>query len=201
MTTETAKLGLATNRQLKEELAARIEFGHNHPDYKTVGYGGPVSLDPSKPAPRSRVPGIDMAQYREDSLRTESPNFAAAALLHVTEEDMLESLGIISRDDPDLVKMNRLLHAAMGMNNEANEFLDHIRGVLFYGKSLDETNLKEETGDMLFFIALALTALESEFDIEAQRNINKLRARYPSKFDTDSYVNRDLDAERAVLEK
>ena len=147
----------------------------------------------NKPEP---IP-LSFTKYRVESLRTESPNFAYAALLDV-ESTAPEILALA--DDRKVVKLNRLLHAAMGMSNEANEFLDHMRGVLFYGKALDETNLKEETGDMLFFIALALTALDSEFEVEMDRNLRKLRARYPSKFDTESYTNRNLDAERAVLE-
>jgi hypothetical protein len=38
---ETAKLGLATNAELEEEMRVRREMGHTHPDYRTSGYDGP----------------------------------------------------------------------------------------------------------------------------------------------------------------
>ena len=34
-----------------------------------------------------------------------------------------------------------------------------------------------------------------------QTNIDKLKSRYPNKFDSEKAINRDLEAERAILEK
>ena len=34
-----------------------------------------------------------------------------------------------------------------------------------------------------------------------QMNIDKLRKRYPEKFDSDLAINRDTDAERVILEQ
>lgn len=96
---------------------------------------------------------------------------------------------------------NRLLHAAMGLSTEASEFLDPIKKYLFYGKPLDITNLKEELGDMLWYMAIAMDALGTNFEIEMARVIFKLKTRYPDKFDSDKAINRNLDAERKALEE
>jgi hypothetical protein len=40
---EEPKLGLATNSQLEKEIETRKRLGHTHPDYKTVGYDGPLA--------------------------------------------------------------------------------------------------------------------------------------------------------------
>ena len=117
-----------------------------------------------------------MSQFIEDAIRTESHNF------------YLEAVGA------------RLIHASMGLVTEAAEFQDALKKSLFYGKPLDTTNLKEEMGDLLWYLALAMDALETDFDAEQDRVIRKLKARYPSKFDNELAENRDLATERKILE-
>jgi len=94
----------------------------------------------------------------------------------------------------------RLIHAAMGLATEAGEFLDPLKKALFYGKPVDKVNLTEELGDIMWYIAIACDALGVELGDVMQRNITKLATRYPDKFTTDAAINRDLDAERKVLE-
>lgn len=94
----------------------------------------------------------------------------------------------------------RLVHASMGFVTEAGEFQDALKKSLFYGKPLDVTNLKEELGDLLWYMAIAMDELGTDFDAEQDRVIRKLKARYPSKFDNALAENRDLVAERKILE-
>lgn len=95
---------------------------------------------------------------------------------------------------------SRLLHAGMGLCTETGEFQDAQKRKLFYGKPWDRNNLIEELGDTLWYIAIACDALQISMIDVMIRNINKLRARYPEKFDEEKAVNRNLDAERKALE-
>lgn len=95
----------------------------------------------------------------------------------------------------------RLLHAAMGLTTEAGEFMDALKKYYFYGKALDRTNLLEELGDLLWYMAIALDELDSDFSSEMDRVIRKLRARFPDKFNALDANIRDLDAERRELEQ
>ena len=104
-------------------------------------------------------------------------------------------------NDANIYKKERLIHAAFGMQTETAEFTDALKKSLFYGKVLDVTNLKEELGDLLWYVAIAMDELGTDFDAEAERVINKLKVRYPEKFTKDAAENRDLDAERVELEK
>jgi len=97
-------------------------------------------------------------------------------------------------------QLSRLLHAAMGMATEAGEFMDPLKKALFYGREVDEVNLREELGDLLWYIAIACDALDTTVELEMARVINKLMVRYPDKFEGYLAEHRDLDAERAVLE-
>jgi len=98
-------------------------------------------------------------------------------------------------------KTLRLLHAAMGMVDEAAEFQKNLKNYIFYGKPMDPVNMKEEVGDNLWFQAIAADELgERNFTNIMQKNIAKLRARYEKKFSELEAVTRDLDAERKILD-
>lgn len=94
----------------------------------------------------------------------------------------------------------RLLHAAMGMVTEAAEFLDNLKKHIFYGKMIDYTNLAEEIGDQMWYVAIGCDAIEVKIDDVLDNNILKLKTRYPERFDAKSALNRDLEAERKILE-
>lgn len=94
----------------------------------------------------------------------------------------------------------RLLHAGIGMCTEAGEFIDQLKKHIFYGRPLDKVNLKEEIQDCLWYIGIALHELQTDFDTEQRKNIDKLKTRYGDKFTSEAAINRDLDKERKVLE-
>lgn len=95
----------------------------------------------------------------------------------------------------------RLLHALLGLASEVGEFADQLKKHIFYGKPLDKVNLSEESGDLLWYLALAsnVPGMES-LDTNMERNIAKLKARYGDKFSEYAAANRNLDSERAILE-
>ena len=95
---------------------------------------------------------------------------------------------------------SRLIHAAFGMQTETAEFTDALKKSIFYGKPLDTVNLKEELGDLLWYIAIAMDELGTDFTAESTRVINKLKLRYPNAFTTSDALDRNLEAERALLE-
>lgn len=88
-----------------------------------------------------------------------------------------------------------MLHAAMGITTEAGELLDALKKAIFYGKPLDVVNLKEELGDLMWYIAIACHSLSISIEQVCNMNIAKLRARYPEKFTSHDAVNRDTNKE------
>jgi len=94
-----------------------------------------------------------------------------------------------------------IMHAIYGISTEAGELLDALKKATYYGKPLDKVNLKEETGDLLYYVAVLCHCcrwdLEDVFDVV----IKKLRTRYPEGFSQHHALNRDLQAEREVLEE
>lgn len=110
----------------------------------------------------------------------------------------LETEKVVAR----LIQPNtiRLLHASFGVGSESGEVQDAIKRYVFYGKPVDRVNLIEEAGDLLWYINVLLSAVDSTFDEAMERNIAKLKARYGEKFTEAQALNRDLNKERAVLE-
>lgn len=94
----------------------------------------------------------------------------------------------------------RLLHAGVGLSTEVGEVLDALKKHIFYGKPLDKVNLKEEMGDLFWYMAVMADALEVDFKEVMERNIAKLTARYGEKFSEERAINRDTDNERKILE-
>lgn len=102
-------------------------------------------------------------------------------------------------ENEDMV-LSRLMHAVMGMITELGEFVDPLKRHLIYSAALDRTNLGEELGDESWYVAEACNALGARLSAIFERNIEKLRVRFPAKFTEDKALNRDLDAERKALE-
>ena len=99
-------------------------------------------------------------------------------------------------------KTLRLLHGAMGLVTESAEFLDVMKKYLFYNRNIDTVNLREELGDLFWYLAILADELgEANFTNILQQNIAKLRVRYPEKFTEEQAQTRDLEAERKELEK
>lgn len=133
---------------------------------------------------------MDNKTYQKSALRTNGPDYRGVAERMTGYEDQIL---------PDNQVLD-LIHASMGLVTEAGEFQDMLKKHLYYGRELDTVNLREEIGDLLWYCAIALQALDTDFQSVMQTNIDKLKARYPEKFTEDSANNRDLKVERQILE-
>jgi NTP pyrophosphatase (non-canonical NTP hydrolase) len=94
----------------------------------------------------------------------------------------------------------RVEHAAMGVVTEAGELMSAIKKAKIYGKPLDKVNLIEEAGDVMWYLAILADDLGVSFEEMWEKNIAKLRLRYPEKYTDEQCENRDLEGERKILE-
>lgn len=109
--------------------------------------------------------------------------------------------------------MTRLEHSLIGLTTEVGELADAYKKHKFYGKELDIVNLCEEMGDILWYLAVMVDAINkhqrsrfpnvvaSDAGLESlmRLNIDKLRRRYPDKFTSEQALNRNLNEERKAL--
>lgn len=90
----------------------------------------------------------------------------------------------------DRTHEQQLANAALGLTGEAGEVAEVIKKHLFHATPLDQDALAKELGDCLWYIGAFATVLGLSMDDIAQRNIDKLRKRYPEGFDTERSRNR-----------
>ena len=93
------------------------------------------------------------------------------------------------------------LHMLLGLATEIGELQDVYKKHIAYGTSLDVVNIKEEVGDIMFYVASFCRM--NHFDLEKilETNRLKLESRYPNKFSSKNALNRNLEKERDILEK
>lgn len=87
-------------------------------------------------------------------------------------------------------QMDCVVNGVMGMNGEAGECIDTVKKHMFQGHPLDEAKLVKEMGDVLWYIAETCTGLGIGMQEVAERNIAKLKNRYPQGFDSERSMHR-----------
>lgn len=122
----------------------------------------------------------------------------------MTPEEYMESTAGTAKqfDEPQTLFPHDmdLLHASLGLVTEAAETADVFKRYLYYGKKVDVTNLKEEAGDLLWYLALMLRTIGSDFGEVMQMNHDKLAERYPEGFSKEKATNRNRANERKKME-
>ena len=83
-----------------------------------------------------------------------------------------------------------LINGVMGLCGEAGEAIDLVKKHLAQGHELDRDALIRELGDVAWYLAETAYALDVSLEEVLQRNIDKLRARYPEGFVSERSVNR-----------
>lgn len=122
----------------------------------------------------------DLLSYSQHVLRTESP---------ITAD--LEKRAVVHL---------RLFHGVCGIVTEAGELMNQLKRHIFYGQPLDSCNIEEELGDIEWYMAVVRDILGGTQEYIQDRNVEKLKRRYPDRYSHESAVVRDLDKERQVFE-
>jgi NTP pyrophosphatase (non-canonical NTP hydrolase) len=115
---------------------------------------------------------MDIKKYMEEASRTDAP---------------LKSLW---RHD---------IHMTLGMVTEAGELADIFKKNLAYDKDIDWVNVREEIGDLMWYISNFCKAHNYNLEDILETNIAKLKVRYPEKFTEEKANNRNLQDERNIL--
>ena len=106
-------------------------------------------------------------------------------------KSFIVSLDHLDREGADI---NRLTTAAVGISAEGGEFMEIVKKMVFQGKPWNDANREHlivELGDVMWYVAQACMALDVSFDDVVERNVEKLKARYPGgEFDVHHSENR-----------
>ena len=96
----------------------------------------------------------------------------------------------LSTLNPALGIQDVLIIGVMGLCGESGEAIDIVKKHLAQGHPLDREGLIKELGDVAWYLAETAYALDVSLEEVFQRNIDKLKARYPEGFDARRSVER-----------
>lgn len=94
----------------------------------------------------------------------------------------------------------RIFHGVIGIATESAELIEATLNHLVLMKKLDDVNIQEEIGDVFWYIAILIDSIGGDWDNIQETVVAKLKKRYSDKFTSEDAINRDLDAERKLLE-
>lgn len=81
--------------------------------------------------------------------------------------------------NPNLPMKESLSDYGLGLAGEAGEVIEPIKKYLFHGKGLLLDQMRDELGDVLWYLAAIATTLGLDLTVIAMRNIEKLAKRHP----------------------
>lgn len=92
-----------------------------------------------------------------------------------------------------------VVHALLGVISEAGELGELLEESIRTGEPIDSQSLKDESGDILWYLAMLFRHLGTSFEEVGELNIEKLRVRFPDKFTYETVNNKDHEAENKVF--
>lgn len=79
---------------------------------------------------------------------------------------------------------------SMGLAGEAGETVDMIKKWIGHGHEENVPRLLDELGDVLWYVAALAADYDIPLELIAERNLDKLRERYPAGFSSANSINR-----------
>jgi len=119
-------------------------------------------------------------------------------LLSELQSSILEDRG----NTPDITLDSdsaEMLHAMFGVITEAAEIAPLLMSRTLHGDDLSTEELEAEIGDIHWYLAILYRLFGMDEGDIRQKNINKLKARFPDKFDANLALNRNLEAESEAM--
>ena len=96
----------------------------------------------------------------------------------------------------DPIQSMDMVHAILGIVTEAGELLE----LLVDGTVAEKPGkFEDELGDLMWYSALGIRTKGTTFEDIFRKNIEKLKVRFPEKFEASRAVQRDEAAEEAVF--
>ena len=105
-------------------------------------------------------------------------------------EDQALALRTLNKD---LDKQQVLLNGVMGLCGESGEAIDAVKKHMMHGHDLDREHLIKELGDVAWYLAITAHALDCDLSEVLERNIAKLKSRYPEGFSEERSKHRAKD--------
>lgn len=80
------------------------------------------------------------------------------------------------------IDTGKILIFGLGLTGEAGEVADIIKKIYGHGKAVDIDHIKEELGDVLWYVTNLCSAFDMKLEDVMKYNMQKLQARYPEDY-------------------
>lgn len=91
----------------------------------------------------------------------------------------------------NLYRGEQLLQGLVGATTETAEALDIHKKTMWQDHPFERDRLLSELGDAMFYISIAVDALDSSVEEIMTMNVEKRKKRYPNGFESSRSLNRD----------
>ena len=89
-----------------------------------------------------------------------------------------------------LTYKEQVANLSMGLSGECGEVLDYLKKCLYQGHHLEVSVVEKELGDVMWYLAVLADTIGLDLADIAEKNIDKLKMRYPGGFSEAKSVNR-----------
>lgn len=104
--------------------------------------------------------------------------------------DFNEYQNLALRTASESTQQNMVLNGVMGICGEGGECIDLLKKNMFQGHEFNKDKLKDELGDIMWYLAITAKGIGVSLSEVAEFNINKLKTRFPNGFSSDDSVAR-----------
>lgn len=101
-----------------------------------------------------------------------------------------QKLAMVTKN-PELSGRELLINSVMGLCGESGEVIDLVKKHVSHGHPLNREKLIDELGDVAWYLVECATVLDVTLEEVLERNIEKLKKRYPEGFSTERSINRE----------
>lgn len=88
------------------------------------------------------------------------------------------------------IDVDRVLCSVLGVSGEAGELANKVKKLVYHAHYFEQPKIREEIGDVLWYLAELCTAFNWSLEQVARDNICKLAKRYPDGFTVEDSINR-----------
>lgn len=119
---------------------------------------------------------LDLASRYLELSKEYSVDNVLKQYVELVDSKVKDPKDIVSRMTP---RRANLMHMTIGIQGEVGELADAIKKNVIYNQDLDITNIKEELGDIMFYVQGIISVLELDLGDILRDNMSKLNRRYP----------------------
>lgn len=99
----------------------------------------------------------------------------------------------------ELDKSDQTLNFSLGLSGETGEVIDLIKKEFFQGHKRNNEKLKDEIGDVFWYLANLCNELGYDIETILDINIEKLNKRYPEGFKKEDSENRKNEEDKGYF--